>query len=244
MSMCQKVVASILFLLCGTSILFAQGSYTAQIRGTVTDPSGAVVQGATVTITNDATGISVVAHSNQQGLYILTGLRPAMYTLKAEATGFRVIERKNIVLAVSQETTVDLSLSPLSVTETVTVTTAPPLLDTESAAIGTDVTNEYVRDIPLYNRSLFGLVYLAGGVTEATGSGINDNYRRAPTSSLTDNVTPPPKFDSTAARSARRSRARAGTRTFTTRHRSKSFRNSRFRTTASRPSLGTTAAPW
>ncbi len=176
MSMCQKLAASILFLFCGISAIFGQGSYTAQIRGTVKDQSGAVVQGATVTITNDATGISVVARSNQEGLYILTGLRPAMYTLKAEAAGFRGVERKNVVLAVSQDTTVDLSMNPLSVTETVIVTGAPPLLDTESAALGTDVTNEYVRDIPLYNRSLFGLVYLAGGVTETTGSGVNDNY--------------------------------------------------------------------
>ena len=176
MSMCQKLAASILFLFCGISAIFGQGSYTAQIRGTVKDQSGAVVQGATVTITNDATGISVVAHSNQEGLYILTGLRPAMYTLKAEAAGFRGVERKNVVLAVSQDTTVDLSMNPLSVTETVIVTGTAPLLDTESAALGTDVTNEYVRDIPLYNRSLFGLVYLAGGVTETTGSGVNDNY--------------------------------------------------------------------
>src|SRR5882672_634201 len=176
MSMCQKLAASILCLLSGISLLFGQGSYTAQIRGAVKDQSGAVVQGATVTITNDATGISVVAHSNQEGLYILTGLRPATYTLKAEAAGFRGVERKNVVLAVSQDTTIDLSMNPLSVTETVIVTGAPPLLDTESAALGTDVTNEYVRDIPLYNRSLFGLVFLAGGITEATGSGINDNY--------------------------------------------------------------------
>src|SRR6266404_1143185 len=176
MSMCQKLAASILFLFCGISAIFGQGSYTAQIRGTVKDQSGAVVQGATVTITNDATGISVVARSNQEGLYILTGLRPAMYTLKAEAAGFRGVERKNVVLAVSQDTTVDLSMNPLSVTETVIVTGNAPLLDTESAALGTDVTNEYVRDIPLYNRSLFGLVYLAGGVTETTGSGVNDNY--------------------------------------------------------------------
>ncbi len=77
MSMCQKLAASILFLFCGISAIFGQGSYTAQIRGTVKDQSGAVVQGATVTITNDATGISVVARSNQEGLYILTGLRPA-----------------------------------------------------------------------------------------------------------------------------------------------------------------------
>jgi hypothetical protein len=176
MSMCQKLAASILFLFCGISAIFGQGSYTAQIRGTVKDQSGAVVQGATVTITNDATGISVVAHSNQEGLYILTGLRPAMYTLKAEAAGFRGVERKNVVLAVSQDTTIDLSMNPLTVTETVIVTGAPPLLDTESAALGTDVTNEYVRDIPLYNRSLFGLVFLAGGVTETTGVGINDDY--------------------------------------------------------------------
>jgi hypothetical protein len=53
---------------------------------------------------------------------------------------------------------------------------AVPLLDTESAQLGTDVTNQYVHDIPLYNRSLFGLVFLAGGVTETTGSGITDNY--------------------------------------------------------------------
>src|SRR6202795_375778 len=172
----RKLVASIFFCLCAISVALGQGSYTAQIRGTVKDQSGAVVQNATVTITNDATSISVVAHSNQEGLYILTGLRPAMYTLKVEAVGFRGVERKNIVLAVSQDATVDLSMNPLSVTETVVVTGAPPLLDTESAALGTDVTNEYVRDIPLYNRSLFGLVYLAGGVTETTGSGINDNY--------------------------------------------------------------------
>src|SRR4029079_6941759 len=59
---------------------------------------------------------------------------------------------------------------------TVDVTTAAPLLDTENAALGTDVTNEYVRDIPLYSRSMFGLVFLAGGVAETTGSGITDNY--------------------------------------------------------------------
>src|SRR5262249_48517526 len=59
---------------------------------------------------------------------------------------------------------------------TVDVTMAAPLLDTESASLGTDVTNEYVRDIPLYSRNVFGLVFLAGGVTETTGVGIHDDY--------------------------------------------------------------------
>jgi hypothetical protein len=155
---------------------FGQASYTAQIRGVVTDQSGAVVANATITIINDATTISLTTHSDDRGQYILTGLRPATYTIKAEGPGFQPVERKNLVLQVDQQTTINFELRPRGVATTVDVTSAPPLLDTESAAVGTDVTNEYVRDVPLYNRSLFGLVFLAGGVTETTGSGITDNY--------------------------------------------------------------------
>src|SRR5581483_9575263 len=137
---------------------------------------GAMVTQANVTIINDGTGISTTAHTDDHGLYILTGLRPAVYTIRAEAPGFRTAEQKNVVLQVDQQTSIDFTLNPLGVITTVEVTEAAPLLDTESAAIGTDVTNEYVRDIPLYGRSMFGLVFLAGGVTETSGSGVTDNY--------------------------------------------------------------------
>jgi hypothetical protein len=158
------------------SSAFGQASYTAQVRGIVTDQTGAVVQNATVTITNDGTGIATTTRTDERGLYTFTGLRPAVYTMKAEAKGFQTAERKQLVLQVNQQTSVDFSLKPPGVLATVDVTTAAPPLDTESAALGTDITNEYVRDIPLYNRSFFGLAFLAGGVTETTGSGINDNY--------------------------------------------------------------------
>ena len=159
----------------------AQASFTAQVRGTVSDQSGAVVPNATVTITNVATNISTVAKTDSRGLYLLPGLRPDTYIIKAEAAGFRAQEKKDIVLQVDQQTTINFGLSPGGVITTVEVTTAPPLLDTESASLGTDVTNEYVRDIPLYSRNLFGLVFLAGGVTETSGSGINmaDSYPTA-----------------------------------------------------------------
>ena len=75
--------------LCSVGAAFGQASYAAQVRGVVKDQSGAMITGATVTITNDATGISTTAHSDANGLYILTGLRPAVYTLKAEKAGFR-----------------------------------------------------------------------------------------------------------------------------------------------------------
>jgi len=161
------VLVALLFVVANA---FGQASYTAQVRGVVKDQSGAMVTQATVTITNDATGISATTHSDDHGLYILTGLRPAVYTIKAEAAGFRAMEQKNVVLQVDQQTTIDFTMNPLGVITTVEVTEAAPLLDTESAAIGTDVTNEYVRDIPLYGRNPFGLVFLAGGVTETTGA--------------------------------------------------------------------------
>jgi len=155
---------------------YGQASYVAQVRGVVKDQSGAMITNATVIITNDATGIVTTAHSDEHGLYILTGLRPAVYTIKADKEGFRPAEQRNVVLQVNQQTSIDFELHPLGVITTVEVTQAAPLLDTESASLGTDVTNEYVRDIPLYGRSMFGLVFLAGGVTEVSGAGINDNY--------------------------------------------------------------------
>jgi len=180
MRVCRGWVASLLWCACILAVTgvaaFGQASYTAQVRGVIKDQSGAMVTNATITITNDATGITTTAHSDANGLYILTGLRPAVYTIRADREGFRAAEQKNVVLQVDQQTTIDFELHPLGVITTVEVTEAAPLLDTESAAIGTDVTNEYVRDIPLYNRSMFGLVFLAGGVTETSGSGINDNY--------------------------------------------------------------------
>ena len=118
----------------------------------------------------------MTAKTDEHGAYILTGLRPATYSIRAQAEGFRAAEQKNVVLQVDQQTSIDFELHPLGAITTVEVTEAAPLLDTESAAVGTDITNEYVKDIPLYNRSMFGLVFLAGGVTETSGSGITDNY--------------------------------------------------------------------
>src|SRR5437016_5630986 len=106
---------------------WSQASYTAQIRGVVKDQSGALVANATITITNDATGISQTSHSDDNGLYVLTGLRPAVYTIKADAAGFRPAEEKNVVLQVAQQTSIGFTLHPLGAVTTVEVTTAATL---------------------------------------------------------------------------------------------------------------------
>ena len=108
-------------LLVATAAL-GQGAYQAQIRGTLTDQSGAVIANATITITNDATSISQTTTSDERGQYLLGGLRPAVYTIKAQVAGFRVSEKKNVVLQVDQQTSVDFVLHPVGVSETMEIT--------------------------------------------------------------------------------------------------------------------------
>ncbi len=154
----------------------AQGSYRAQLRGVVSDASGAVVANATVTIRDVGTNIASTSHTDDKGSYFFTGLRPSTYAVRAEAPGFRAAERTNVVLGVDQESSLNFKLQLAGVSSTVEVTTTAPLLDTGNASLGTDVTNKYVVALPLVNRDFFGLTFLAGGVTEAAGSGTQDNY--------------------------------------------------------------------
>lgn len=155
---------------------YGQGSYQAQVRGTITDQSSAVVVNATITIINVGTNITQTAKTDDHGQYFFTGLRPATYTVKAEASGFKISEKQNVVLQVDQQTSVDFVLHPVSVNETIEVTQTAPLLDTESATLGTEISNEYVHELPLMNRDFFGLTFLSAGVTEVAGSGAGDNY--------------------------------------------------------------------
>jgi hypothetical protein len=163
-------------LLCCVASPFGQSTYTGKLSGEVTDTSGAVIPGAKVTLTDQATNVQITVATDSKGVYVLTGLRPATYMILVEAPNLAPVERKDIVLAVSQEASLNFSLTPSSVSSSITVTEQAPLLDTGNATLGTDISNEYVRDIPLVDRSFFGLVFLAGGVTEAAGSGIQDSY--------------------------------------------------------------------
>jgi hypothetical protein len=171
-------LGAVILFLCATAspLLRAQSSYTSQLTGVVTDSSGGVVPGAKVTLTDEATNVATSVVTNGNGVYVLTGIRPATYSIRVEAANFATSEKKGLKLAVSQQATLDFTLSPGTVTTSVTVTEQAPLLDTGNASLGTDVTNEYVRDIPLINRSFFGLVFLAGGVTETAGQGTEDSY--------------------------------------------------------------------
>ena len=157
-------------------LVFGQASFEAQVRGVVHDATASVIIGAKVTITDVPTNISSSAITDERGFYIFNGLRPSTYNVKAEMAGFRAEEVKNIVLAVSQRTNIDLTLNVAGLTEQVNVVESAPMLETGGSAIGTAVSGQYTRDMPLYGRSYFSLVFLSGGITEAAGTGMRDNY--------------------------------------------------------------------
>lgn len=174
--LCHHWVFRVCIVLLLPTALSGQASYQAQIRGLVSDASGAVLPNATVTITEVDTNVSQTAKTDGSGEYTLRGLRPSTYIAKATASGFQTLEQKGVILAVDQATTLNFRLHPAGTSTMIQVTEAAPLLDTESSALGTDITNQYVKEIPLLNRNFFGLVFLNAGVSEAAGSGIADNY--------------------------------------------------------------------
>lgn len=171
-----KMLAALLATMGLGSVLLAQSINQSQLRGTVTDPSGAIIPGATVTITDVGTNISQTTTSNGAGSYAFTALRASNYKLLVSAPAFGPVEKDGITLTVNQQTTLNVTLKPATQQTKVTVEAIPTLLDSDTATLGTDIPNEYLTHIPLENRDPFGITFLAAGVTESAGSGITNSY--------------------------------------------------------------------
>jgi hypothetical protein len=155
---------------CFSPTAMAQGIDTALLRGTVTDPTGGGIPRATVTMTNVATGVSDKRPTDVAGRYLFADLKPAAYTARVEAAGFKTLIRDNVVLRVGQETDLDLKLEVGQISQSVEVTAEAPLLNTVSGALGTEVSGQYMINMPLEGRDYSPLVFLAPGTTEVANS--------------------------------------------------------------------------
>lgn len=148
----------------GASFLHAQ-QQTAEITGTITDKTSAVIPGAAVTIRNSAHGVSVTVTSDASGRYAAPLLLPAEgYSITVTKPGFDKVTRSNITLAISQIAEVDIALPVGSLAQIVTVTGAPPLLDTQTSSVGQLIAARTIRNLPLNGRSTFRLIQLTPGV--------------------------------------------------------------------------------
>ncbi len=142
----------------------AWGQATTSLRGVVTDPSGAAVPNAQVTLTNTATNTVRTAVTGSDGAYAFTEVQPGTYTLTVEAQGFRKYERRNLVLQVSLPATVNVRLEIGEVSQVVSVTAEAPLLNRTDASLGQTMGSLEIQELPLEARNVPQLLSLQPGV--------------------------------------------------------------------------------
>ena len=164
------VVGTALLVAAADMRVAAQGTI-GTILGTVTDSSGSVVPGATVTARNTGTGAVQSTVSDSEGRYTIPALPVGDYEVQAELQGFQTVIRRGIRLSVGADVVADFSLPVGDVTEALTVTAAAPLVNTTSSALGTVIDPTQIRELPLNGRNFEELVLLAPGVNVSRGAG-------------------------------------------------------------------------
>ena len=181
--------------------LFSQGSF-GTIQGGVFDSSGGVIAGAKVTVTDVARGVARNLTTDDAGQYAAPALTAGTYTVRAEARGFNILERSNVLVEVGQNVRVDLTLSPGAQTQTLTVTEEIPTIDTTSATLGGAVSNQAIVALPLNGRNFFHLLELRPGIITApggkSGSSSSNGRRTGSDVILVEGLT---EFDMTMANS-------------------------------------------
>jgi hypothetical protein len=152
---------------------------TATIVGTIADQNGAVVSGASVKAISVDRGTSYSALSDDSGLYRISQLPAGSYTLKVAKSGFATVSRDAFVLAVNQVARIDLKLKVGQVTETLEVTGAPPVLETDSTQVNTVINAETNDNLPLASRNYVQLTLLAPGAVSTDPSSFNNGNNTA-----------------------------------------------------------------
>jgi hypothetical protein len=165
----RTALLAIVALLSAGSI-FAQ-SNAGRILGSVTDQSGAAIANATVAVTNLQTGVARNLTTDQSGQYAAPDLLPGTYAVHIAVTGFKAVDRRDIVLETGRDIRIDLQLSPGEVTQTVEVTGAVPLVDATGVTLGGTLSNDTINELPLNGRNYQNLLSLRPGVEVYPGGG-------------------------------------------------------------------------
>jgi len=160
----MRPILAVAVLLCFSTVIFGQRN-TAAISGTTTDSSGAVIQGAQVSAIQTSTGNTNRTRSNDSGFYQLPNLPAGAYTLRVEHAGFQAYVQEGIVLQVDQAATINVALKIGNLTESVTVTGEPPLVDVRTQTLTTVITPQMTGELPLNGRNVLQLMTLAPDVS-------------------------------------------------------------------------------
>ncbi len=144
--------------------------YSGSLTGVVTDPSGAVVPGARVTLTDVDKGFTYETPTDSVGRYVLRSLAPGTYRLSVEVLRFSTHVQEGIVLGVNQNATIDVTVKLGVEAQSVEVLESAPLLSTQDSVTGQELKRNFINDLPLLGRSVFDLARLSPGITQASGN--------------------------------------------------------------------------
>ena len=159
---------SFLFLLAGGTALAQAGR--GGLSGLISDPTGAIVPGARVTLLDKATGVSQSTVTTAAGLYSFVSLAPGVYQLTAGEKGIETFVENNVVVTVDQVTTLNITFQLGNVSQVVTVNASASLVDTSNSTVGQLIDAATIDRVPLLTRNVYDLVQLSAGVTPANGS--------------------------------------------------------------------------
>lgn len=140
------------------------------ISGLVTDPSGAVIPGAKVTLENHATGQTAHASATSAGLYSFVSLNPGTYQVTVNKNGFQTVAENNVIVTVDQTSVVNIALTVGAASEIVNVNAENDLMESSNSTVGQLINAETIDRVPLLTRDVYDLVQLSAGVTPANGS--------------------------------------------------------------------------
>lgn len=169
-----RTLLCIIFLFVSTGALLAQAG-RGEISGSVTDQTGAIVPGATVTATETATGVTRHAISNGSGNYAFLSLNPGIYSVRVKSQGFVTVVRNQVRVTVDQTTVENLVLRVGSTTQQVTVNASTNLLGASNSTVGQLISAATIDRVPLLTRDVYDLVQLSPGVTPANGAPNSSN---------------------------------------------------------------------
>jgi len=161
------LLAVVLLLSLGTRNAFAQANASAALQGTITDQSDAAIKGAKLAITSKEQGWTRSSETSDAGFYRFELLPAGTYSIKVNASGFATAEAKDVELQVGATTTQNFALKPGSVSETIEVTSAAPLVDQLKMDVSTNITPQQIQELPLIGRDIADLAYLSPGVKSA-----------------------------------------------------------------------------
>jgi len=171
-------------------------SFTAAVRGVVTDPTGAAVVDAKIIITEAERNVQHLTTTDAQGRYQVSALQPGQYTLTVEANGFRKYSQSAFPLLVQQQATIDVQLQLGDVSSVVEVQSSAPLVNTTISNLGQVIENKYILSLPNLGRNSMSMVYLTPGVVgvggrrgDASTNFVANGSRNSTSDVLVDGVT-------------------------------------------------------